>query len=85
MGINTNAWNKIRYTLFAPGYDSIARYFKESRKKSIDSLGIKAGDRVLIVGAGTGLDLEFLPTNCHIVATDITSAMVDRVLSAMPR
>jgi len=79
MGINTNAWNKIRYTLFAPGYDAIAGYFRESRQKSIASLDIKAGDRVLIVGAGTGLDLEFLPTHCHIVATDITPTMVERL------
>jgi phosphatidylethanolamine/phosphatidyl-N-methylethanolamine N-methyltransferase len=78
MDINTNAWNKIRYTLFAPGYDHIARYFRDSRQKSIESLGIKAGDRVLIVGAGTGLDLEFLPAGCHVVATDITPAMVER-------
>ena len=79
MKINTNSWNKLRYTLYTPGYDFIARYFKESRKKSIDSLNIKAGDKVLIIGAGTGLDLEFLPLNCEITATDITPSMVDRI------
>lgn len=79
MKINTNTWNKIRYTLYTPGYDSIARYFKESRKRSVDSLGIKPGDSVLIIGAGTGLDLEFLPNDCMITATDITPAMVNRI------
>lgn len=79
MKINTNSWNKLRYTLYTPGYDLIARYFKDSRKKSIDSLGINEGDRILIIGAGTGLELEFLPKNCEIIATDITPSMVDRI------
>jgi ubiquinone/menaquinone biosynthesis C-methylase UbiE len=34
---------------------------------------------VLIVGAGTGLDLEFLPADCEIVATDLTPSMVERI------
>lgn len=80
MKINTNTWNKIRYTLYTPGYDLIAGFFKDSRKKSVESLEIKAGEKVLIVGAGTGLDLEFLPNNCEIIATDITHPMIERVI-----
>ena len=79
MQINTNTWNKIRYTLYTPGYDLIAGYLKESRKKSVDSLGIKTGDKVLIIGAGTGLDLEFMPIDCEITATDITPSMIERI------
>ena len=79
MKINTNTWNKIRYTLYTPGYDLIAGYFKESRKKSIESLTISSGDKVLIVGAGTGLDLDFLPSNCEITATDITPSMLHKI------
>ncbi|MEI6123065.1 MAG: class I SAM-dependent methyltransferase [Bacteroidota bacterium] len=79
MKVNTNRWNKIRYTLYSPGYDLLAGYFKESRKKSIDSMEITKGDKVLIVGAGTGLDLEFLPNDCEIVATDITPSMIERI------
>jgi ubiquinone/menaquinone biosynthesis C-methylase UbiE len=79
MKINTNAWNKFRYTLYTPGYDLIARIFANSRKRSIDSLEVKNGDKVLIVGAGTGLDLEFLPGNCDITATDLTPSMVERI------
>ena len=79
MKINTNSWNKIRYTILTPVYDLIAGYFKESRKKSVDALEIKAGNKVLIVGAGTGLDLAFLPNDCEIVATDITPAMIERI------
>lgn len=78
MRINTNTWNRIRYTLYAPGYDWAARILSKSRKKSIESLDIKPSDRILIVGAGTGLDLEYLPSNCEIVATDITPSMIER-------
>src|SRR5665647_456833 len=79
MKINTNAWNRIRYTLYTPGYDLIARIFEQSRKRSIESLQVKPGDNVLIVGAGTGLDLEFLPDFCEIIATDLTPSMVERI------
>ena len=57
----------------------IARYLRKSRKKSIDSLEIKLDDKVLIIGAGTGLDLEFLPSDCDIIATDITPSMIERI------
>lgn len=79
MKINTNSWNKIRYTLYTPGYDLLGRIFSSSRKLSISKLNIKTGDKVLIVGAGTGLDLEFLPMYCEITATDITQSMIRRL------
>ncbi len=77
--MNNNSWNKIRYTLYTPIYDVIAGIFKASRKKSIDALNIKAGDKILIVGAGTGLDIEFLPDNCEIIATDLTPSMIAEI------
>jgi phosphatidylethanolamine/phosphatidyl-N-methylethanolamine N-methyltransferase len=79
MKINTNTWNKFRYTLYTPGYDLIARVFDNSRKKSIDSLEVKSGEKVLILGAGTGLDLEFLPEDCEITAIDLTPSMVESI------
>jgi phosphatidylethanolamine/phosphatidyl-N-methylethanolamine N-methyltransferase len=80
MKINTNAWNRLRYTFYAPFYNVIANIFSTSRKKSIATLGIKENDKVLLVGAGTGLDLTFLPKNCEIVATDITPSMVKKMV-----
>ncbi len=79
MKINTNRWNRIRYTFYTPVYDSIGRYFRNSRKESIESCGLQAGEKVLIVGAGTGLDLEFIPDDCIVVATDITPSMTRRI------
>jgi ubiquinone/menaquinone biosynthesis C-methylase UbiE len=80
MKINTNRWNKIRYTLYTPGYDLLGRIFASSRKKSISQLNISPNDKILLVGAGTGLDLEFLPKNCEITATDITPAMIRKIV-----
>jgi len=77
---NTNRWNRFRYTLYAPGYDIAGRIFSKSRNKSIKELGINPDDEVLIVGAGTGLDLEFIPKDCRITATDITPAMISQTM-----
>jgi len=85
MKINTNNWNKIRYTLYTPGYDLVGRLLNESRKKSIDSLELQPNDKVLIVGAGTGLDLEFIKVECDITATDITPAMIKKLRSRNSR
>ena len=78
--VSTNRWNKIRYTAYAPGYDILGTIFSKSREKSINNLDIQKGDNVLIVGAGTGLDLEFITKECRITATDITPAMIARTL-----
>jgi ubiquinone/menaquinone biosynthesis C-methylase UbiE len=71
-------WNRLRYTVWAPAYDAIARAggFDTARRLSIERLRLSAGSRVLIVGAGTGLDLECLPSNVHITAIDVTPAML---------
>jgi phosphatidylethanolamine/phosphatidyl-N-methylethanolamine N-methyltransferase len=71
-------WSRLRYTLWAPAYDAIARLagFDVARRLSIDRLRLASGNRVLIVGAGTGLDLDFLPSNVHITAIDVTPAML---------
>jgi phosphatidylethanolamine/phosphatidyl-N-methylethanolamine N-methyltransferase len=77
--INTNLWNRIRYTLYAPIYDWIVRSFNTSRQCSIELLALKAGESVLLIGAGTGEDLQFIPEGVEITAVDITPAMVDQI------
>jgi ubiquinone/menaquinone biosynthesis C-methylase UbiE len=71
-------WNRLRYTVWAPAYDALVRAagFDAARRRSISRLRLAPGDRVLIVGAGTGLDLEFLPSNVHVTAIDVTAAML---------
>jgi phosphatidylethanolamine/phosphatidyl-N-methylethanolamine N-methyltransferase len=71
-------WDRLRYTLWAPAYDAIvgAVGFNSARRVSIDRLRLASGDRVLIVGAGTGLDLDLLPPNVAVTAIDVTPAML---------
>lgn len=78
MNINTNTWNRIRYTLWAPIYDWIAA-FPTYRRRSVDMLGLVPGEDVLIVGAGTGADLPHLPTTVNVTAIDLTPAMLNRL------
>jgi len=79
MKVNTNTWNKIRYTIYAPFYDILVGYFTNTRKKSIQLSEIKPGDEVLLLGAGTGLDLNVIPKGSKITAIDITPAMINKV------
>jgi phosphatidylethanolamine/phosphatidyl-N-methylethanolamine N-methyltransferase len=78
--VNSNAWNRIRYTLAAPVYDWVAR-FSVQRGRSIDLLNLEPSDRVLISGAGTGADLPYIPVGVKVAAIDITPAMVERLRS----
>jgi ubiquinone/menaquinone biosynthesis C-methylase UbiE len=77
MPLNTLAWNRVRYTLLAPLYDAFAG-FRPQRRRSLELLDARAGERVLIDGCGTGADLAFLHADVQVVATDITPAMVER-------
>jgi phosphatidylethanolamine/phosphatidyl-N-methylethanolamine N-methyltransferase len=77
MPINTLGWNRVRYTLLAPLYDRVAG-FRPQRRRSLELLDARPGERVLIDGCGTGADLDFLPAGVEVTATDLTPAMVDR-------
>jgi ubiquinone/menaquinone biosynthesis C-methylase UbiE len=77
---NTNAWKRINYTLWAPIYDLLASpLFNRRRRRSIHLLDLKPRERVLLVGAGTGLDLAVLPPGPTVVAIDLTPAMLSRL------
>lgn len=70
-------WNRLRYTIWAPVYDWIATFGRQ-RRRSAELVAVRPGESVLILGAGTGADLPFLPDGAETVAVDITPAMVER-------
>lgn len=74
----TNRWNRVRYRLYAPIYDTVAWPLERGRKRAIERLAPRADDRVLIVGCGTGTDLDYLPESAAITAIDLTPTMVRR-------
>jgi ubiquinone/menaquinone biosynthesis C-methylase UbiE len=80
MSLNTNTWNRLRYTLYLPVYDLIAdRLFRKFRKRSIELLQAKPTDSILLLGAGTGLDLPYLQGYTQLTAIDITPGMIAKL------
>jgi len=71
----SNAWHRFRYTLWAPHYDRVTKLHRE-RRHSIALLELRPGERLVIIGCGTGADLPFLPEGIEVLATDLTPAML---------
>lgn len=63
----------------SPFYDIVGSVFTPYRKLSVQQLNLEPGSNVLIIGAGTGLDLQFIPKDVNVVAIDITPAMINRL------
>jgi ubiquinone/menaquinone biosynthesis C-methylase UbiE len=78
-----SAWERRRYALWAPIYDFVVRPFRPARRRSIDGLALRAGERVLIVGGGTGEDLPLFPAGVVAVVTDLTPEMLRRARPKM--
>jgi ubiquinone/menaquinone biosynthesis C-methylase UbiE len=74
----SNWWNRTRYGLYAPVYDWGARPLERGRRRAIERLDVQPDDRILILGSGTGMDLEHLPPGVAVTAIDVTPAMVRR-------
>lgn len=66
------------YRRFAPLYDAVVAPLAAARRASLARLPQRPGLRVLLSGAGTGLDLPLLPPGSESVALDFTPAMLDR-------
>jgi phosphatidylethanolamine/phosphatidyl-N-methylethanolamine N-methyltransferase len=77
--LSGNAWNRLRYTVLAPVYDAaVRRAFESARRRSFEILALRPGERVLVVGCGTGLDFPYVPPGVRLTAGDLTPAMVRR-------
>jgi phosphatidylethanolamine/phosphatidyl-N-methylethanolamine N-methyltransferase len=73
----SNAWLRFRYTLWAPHYDRVTKLHPQ-RRRSLELLALRPGERLLIVGVGTGSDLPYVPAGVEVLATDLTQAMLDQ-------
>ncbi len=76
------SWRERRWALYAPFYDLLVGGFSDVRRRSIARLDLVAGERVLLLGAGTGVDLAFVPPGVRAAAIDVTPEMLAR---ARPR
>lgn len=75
----SNRWNRSIYRFWSPVYDYLAgRLFVRSRKRAIEILNLQPGERALLVGVGTGLDIPLLRSSVRSVGLDLTSTMLGK-------
>jgi phosphatidylethanolamine/phosphatidyl-N-methylethanolamine N-methyltransferase len=81
----TNRWNQFIYRLWAPVYDvTVNHFFMPGRKRALEVLALQPGERVLIVGVGTGADLPLLPKGVGVTGIDISPDMLTRARQKLP-
>ncbi len=74
-----NARLRLSYSWVAPFYDLFLEKVTEpSRRRSVDGLALGPGEKVLVPGIGTGLDIPTLPEGTFVVGVDLTPAMLLR-------
>jgi ubiquinone/menaquinone biosynthesis C-methylase UbiE len=73
----SNRWNRFIYRLWAPIYDStVNRIFLPGRKRALHLLDLQPGEKVLLVGVGTGADLPLLPAGVDATGIDLSPDML---------
>ena len=73
---------RLSYSLIAPLYDKlIERPMRAARMQSLRALPTSESKRILVSGAGTGLDLPLLPKIHRYTALDFNPAMLARAVS----
>lgn len=79
MSVPSNRWNLVVYRAWAPVYDGLLqRFFAPGRATAAQVLDLRPGERVLLVGVGTGEDLPLLPAGVTAVGVDLSEPMLDR-------
>jgi phosphatidylethanolamine/phosphatidyl-N-methylethanolamine N-methyltransferase len=67
-------------------YEVLARVYDDAfdwalgpgRRRAVELLPVRSGQRVLEVGVGTGLSLPYYPPGCHVTGIDISDAMLEQ-------
>ncbi len=55
------------------------------RLQAIQRMGIKAGDRVLEVGVGTGINATLYPRDCAVTGIDLSDSMLEKARERVAR
>lgn len=65
------------YASFAPMYDFVfGKLLQPGRRHAIRAMNLKAGDRVLEVGVGTGISLPLYPPEVRVIGIDLSTEML---------
>jgi len=78
--VPSNAWLRFRYSFWAPHYDRVTK-FPDERRRSIELLGLRPGERLVVIGCGTGADLPLIPSGIEVLAVDLTPAMLRQAMA----
>ena len=86
MFFGVNRWNRFIYAWWSPVYDLLvnAPFLKRARRQAFDLLAISPGERVCLVGVGTGADFQFLPEDTTAVGLDLSRAMLAKAKRKLP-
>lgn len=80
-----DSYNRVIYRLWSPIYDPLlARLFLPGRARAIERLALQRGERVLLVGVGTGADLPLLPEGVHALGIDLSPSMLAKARAKLP-
>ena len=75
----TNRGNQIIYKYWAPIYDPIAgRLYQAGRRRAYELVNPKPGEKLLIVGVGTGADFPLIPEGVEATGIDLSEDMLAR-------
>ena len=66
-----------RWDRYAPVYDRLVG-LSAQRRRSLELAELRAGERVAILGVGSGLDLPLLPDGVRTTGVDLSPAMLRR-------
>jgi phosphatidylethanolamine/phosphatidyl-N-methylethanolamine N-methyltransferase len=67
------------YQHLAPLYDVFyGALLQPGRKRAVERLAPRDGERILEVGVGTGVGLRTYPARCRVVAVDLSAQMIAR-------
>ena len=81
-----NAFVDRVYAKLTPVYDIIfGPILQPGRVKAIARMRLQPGERVLEVGAGTGINAPLYPRDCQITAIDLSSAMLEKARERIAR
>ena len=70
------------YRLYAPVYDLLfGPFYAGARQQTAGLLDLRPGEKLLISGVGTGLDLPLLPAGVNVTGVDISTEMLSQAAS----
>lgn len=80
-----NRWNRFVYRLWSPVYDVLLEwFFSKGRRRAMEVVGLRSGERVCFIGIGTGSDLLLLPEGADAVGIDLSEAMLAQARKKLP-